>query len=154
MENKRFLGAKDVQEILKVSETTAYRVIKKLNNELEGKGYIVISGKISKKYFEEKVYMWGVLFVDQTLKELIEKEKISRNQLELADSPDEIQNALIVMEKARQVTSAYLIYKKKEHEYNLAIKEKDRHIKIMQELELVLKNTWIYGHRGNLWTML
>jgi transcriptional antiterminator len=57
MEEKRFLGAEDVQKILKVSQTTAYRIIKKLNNELEKQGYIVISGKISKKYFEEKVYM-------------------------------------------------------------------------------------------------
>jgi len=57
MEEKRFLGAKDVQEILKVSETTAYRVIKNLNDELKEKGYITIAGKISKKYFEEKVYI-------------------------------------------------------------------------------------------------
>jgi transcriptional antiterminator len=57
MEEQRFLGAKEVQEILKVSETSAYRIIKKLNDELESKGYLVIAGKISKKYFEEKVYI-------------------------------------------------------------------------------------------------
>lgn len=38
----------------KISETTAYRLIKKLNEELEKKEKITIKRKISKRYFEEK----------------------------------------------------------------------------------------------------
>jgi transposase len=53
----KFFNAKDVAEILDVSESSAYRIIRKLNQELEEQGKIVIPGKISKRYFEEKVYM-------------------------------------------------------------------------------------------------
>ncbi|MBA9087506.1 transcriptional antiterminator [Fontibacillus solani] len=53
----KFLKATDVARLLQVSETTAYRIIKQLNDELKEQGKIVIAGKISRKYFEEKVYM-------------------------------------------------------------------------------------------------
>lgn len=56
MEEKRFLTAADVSEYMCVSMATAYRVIKQLNDELSRKGYITISGKVSRRYFEEKVY--------------------------------------------------------------------------------------------------
>lgn len=56
-ESKRFYNAKEVASKLGVSETTGYRIIKKLNDELKEKGYIVVPGKISIRYFEEKVYM-------------------------------------------------------------------------------------------------
>lgn len=52
-----FYTAKDVSEILGVSVSSAYRVIKKLNSELKEDGKIVIAGKVSKKYFSEKVYL-------------------------------------------------------------------------------------------------
>lgn len=54
---KKFLDAKEVATILDFSESSAYRIIKKLNEELEAKGKITISGKISRRYFEEKVYI-------------------------------------------------------------------------------------------------
>lgn len=57
LEEVKFLKAKDVSTILQVSESTAYRIIKQLNHELEEKGKIIIPGKISKRYFEEKMYM-------------------------------------------------------------------------------------------------
>lgn len=53
----RFLSAKDVSTILSISLTSAYRIIKKLNQELEEAGKIIIPGKISKRYFEEKTYL-------------------------------------------------------------------------------------------------
>lgn len=53
----KFLKAADVAQILQVSETTAYRIIKKLNDELKQQGKIIVAGKISRKYFEEKVYL-------------------------------------------------------------------------------------------------
>jgi transcriptional antiterminator len=53
----KFLKAADVARILQVSETTAYRIIKKLNDELKQQGKIIVAGKISRKYFEEKVYI-------------------------------------------------------------------------------------------------
>lgn len=56
-QESKFLCAADVAEILQVSETTAYRIIKRLNDELKQQGKIVTAGKVSKRYFEEKVYL-------------------------------------------------------------------------------------------------
>ena len=48
--------AQEVVTILGVSKTTAYREIKRLNAELEAQGYITITGKISKRFFNERAY--------------------------------------------------------------------------------------------------
>lgn len=48
--------ANDVAELLSVSTSKAYQIIKQLNNELSAKGYIVINGKIPKRYFQERIY--------------------------------------------------------------------------------------------------
>ena len=59
MDSKRFLSVEDVAEQLGVSVSTAYRIIRKLNRELAAMGYITIAGRISKAYFEEKIYSRG-----------------------------------------------------------------------------------------------
>ena len=56
MANSIFMKAEEVQEFLGVSRTESYRIIKRLNEELKANGYIVISGRVSRKYLEEKVY--------------------------------------------------------------------------------------------------
>ena len=47
---------KDIKEILKVSESKAYKIIRQLNKQLEDMGYITIRGRVSRKCFEEKFY--------------------------------------------------------------------------------------------------
>ncbi len=54
--NKIFYTADDVMHILGISQSTAYREIKKLNDELKKRGYITISGRVPKKFFEERLY--------------------------------------------------------------------------------------------------
>ena len=54
---KRYLTATEVAELLDVSITTAYRIIRKLNAELNAMGKITISGKVSAKYFYENTYL-------------------------------------------------------------------------------------------------
>lgn len=54
--NTRFMSAEDVAEYMGISKPTAYKVIRKLNDELIAAGYYTISGKISRTYFEEKIY--------------------------------------------------------------------------------------------------
>lgn len=49
------MGVKEVQTILRISKSKAYQIIKQLNIELENEGFITIQGKISKKYFNERV---------------------------------------------------------------------------------------------------
>ena len=56
MNERIYLTAIDIQEKLGISRSKAYQVIKGLNQELEQKGYLVINGKVSKRYFEEKFY--------------------------------------------------------------------------------------------------
>lgn len=56
MQNCLYYTADEVQEILGVSRAKAYKVVKMLNEELKKQGYIVVAGRISKKYFAEKYY--------------------------------------------------------------------------------------------------
>ncbi|MEE1203183.1 MAG: LysR family transcriptional regulator [Bacteroidales bacterium] len=56
MEKTLFMRAAEVAEVLGVSETYAYKLIKKLTEELKAKGYLVIDGRINREYFMEKVY--------------------------------------------------------------------------------------------------
>ena len=54
---KKYLTAMDVAELLGVSRSTAYRIIKRLNNELEKNGKLTVAGKVSAKYFYENTYL-------------------------------------------------------------------------------------------------
>lgn len=56
MQSTLYFTAKEVQEMLGVSRAKAYKILKELNAELEAKGYIVVSGKIPKKFLAEKYY--------------------------------------------------------------------------------------------------
>ena len=56
LEANVFYTAEDISNILTVSKPTAYRIIKRLNAELSSKGFIVVSGRVPKKYFNEKFY--------------------------------------------------------------------------------------------------
>jgi len=51
------LTASDVAEILCISRSTAYRIVKKLNEELEKSGKITVAGRVSARYFFEKTYL-------------------------------------------------------------------------------------------------
>lgn len=52
MADNSFMRVDDVAQELGVSKSYAYKIVKKLNDEL--KGYLTISGRVSKKYFMEK----------------------------------------------------------------------------------------------------
>lgn len=56
MDTKRFLNAAEVAEYLGVSVPMAYKIIQRLNNELKSRGFITIAGRVSRAYFEEKIY--------------------------------------------------------------------------------------------------
>lgn len=58
MDNK-FMRVEEVAEVLKVSTSFAYKVIRQLNDELKAKGYITIAGRINREYFNERVYHNG-----------------------------------------------------------------------------------------------
>ena len=46
----------EVCELLGVSCSKAYLLMRQLNEDLKRKGYMTIAGKVSRKYFMEKFY--------------------------------------------------------------------------------------------------
>lgn len=56
MDMNTFMDAHDIIEITSMSEAYAYKLIKQLNKELEEKGFITIRGRVSRQYFEERIY--------------------------------------------------------------------------------------------------
>jgi len=51
-----FIRAEEIAEELGVSKPYAYKLVQRLNSELQAKGYITISGRVSRQYYEEKIY--------------------------------------------------------------------------------------------------
>ncbi len=56
MDEKRFLTADEVAEIMECSKSHAYTIIRQLNKELKENNYLISRGKISAKYFNERIY--------------------------------------------------------------------------------------------------
>lgn len=56
--NKKYLRAADVAEMMQVSIPKAYSLMRICNEELKKKGYLVVSGRVSRQYFEERT-MYG-----------------------------------------------------------------------------------------------
>lgn len=54
--DNRFLRVEEVARYMDISVPTAYKVIRRLNDELREMGYLTISGRVSKVYFEKKLY--------------------------------------------------------------------------------------------------
>lgn len=56
MSNTMFMRVEEVSEEMGVSVPYAYKLIRKLNKELEQTGCITIAGRIDRKFFHEKFY--------------------------------------------------------------------------------------------------
>ena len=56
MESSRFIRASEIAADFEISEGMAYRIIKRLNEELKEKGYITIAGRVSRQYYIERTY--------------------------------------------------------------------------------------------------
>lgn len=55
-EKKIFITSDELSEILEISKGHSYRIIRQLNKELEGKGFVTIAGKLPRAYFEKRYY--------------------------------------------------------------------------------------------------
>lgn len=53
---KQVYTAKEVAALCGISESKSYKIIARLNKELEAKGYLIFSGKVSRAYFNERIY--------------------------------------------------------------------------------------------------
>lgn len=56
MTNKTFIRVDEVAEELDVSKAYAYKIIRQLNDELSAKGFITVAERISRQYFNERIY--------------------------------------------------------------------------------------------------
>ena len=54
--NKLIMTAGEIAESLGVSKSFAYKIVQRLNAELRSKGFYTVSGKVSRRFFEEKSY--------------------------------------------------------------------------------------------------
>lgn len=50
------MTVEDVMEELDISKSAAYRIIRKLNSELQMAGYITVQAKIPRTYWNERFY--------------------------------------------------------------------------------------------------
>ena len=53
---EKFIRVEEAAKELGVSLPYAYKIIKKLNNELEEKGFITIAGRVSRRYFNQRIF--------------------------------------------------------------------------------------------------
>lgn len=53
--SKNYLNAADVSEYMGISIPMAYKIIRKLNDELREQGFITVAGRINRRYFEHKI---------------------------------------------------------------------------------------------------
>ncbi|MBQ8921258.1 MAG: LysR family transcriptional regulator [Oscillospiraceae bacterium] len=54
--SEKFIRAEEVAEVMEISVPYAYKIIRKLNQELSDKGYITVTGRVNREYFNERVY--------------------------------------------------------------------------------------------------
>lgn len=58
-ENKIYITASELSELLGISLGHAYKLIRNMNKELEESGYMIVAGKLPRKYFEKRWFGYG-----------------------------------------------------------------------------------------------
>ena len=56
MNEKIYYSAEDIAKMLGVSMGKSYKILREMNKELAGKGFLTTAGKIPVEYFREKWY--------------------------------------------------------------------------------------------------
>ena len=52
----QFMRAEEVAKELDISKSYAYKLIRQLNQELKEQGFLTISGRVNRDYFQERLY--------------------------------------------------------------------------------------------------
>lgn len=60
--SKQVYGARDLGELLDVSESKAYALIRTMNSELQQKGFLTLRGRVPAAYVQERFF--GMKAVD------------------------------------------------------------------------------------------
>ncbi len=64
---KQFYTCKDVMDVMGVGESKAYKIIKCLNQELNTKGYITVSGKYPVNTLRKGFTEWNLIIQNSVL---------------------------------------------------------------------------------------
>jgi hypothetical protein len=59
MTTNYMMSATDVATELGISKGHAYKIIRKLNDELKQSGYIVVAGKVPRAFWEKRFFGYG-----------------------------------------------------------------------------------------------
>ncbi len=51
-----FIRADEIAKELGIAKQTAYRMIRIWNEQLKAKGYMTITGRVSRQYYKEQIY--------------------------------------------------------------------------------------------------
>jgi len=54
--SRLFITVKEVSEALQVSNQQSYKIIRTMNEELKEKGYLVVRGRVDRRYFLKHFY--------------------------------------------------------------------------------------------------
>lgn len=54
--NSQFITCHEVAQLLQISTSHSYKLVRELNQQLKEQGYMTIAGRVSRKYFQEKFY--------------------------------------------------------------------------------------------------
>lgn len=54
MEQKTFMTVQEVADEMGISKSSAYKIVRKLNEELAGLGFITVSGRVNREFFKKK----------------------------------------------------------------------------------------------------
>lgn len=57
--NSIFIKADELAKELNISQGLAYKMIAQWNEELKAKGYTTVGGRVSRRYYQEKIYGAG-----------------------------------------------------------------------------------------------
>ena len=56
MDEKIYYNAEEISRMLSVSMGKSYKILREMNRDLAGRGFLTIAGKILVEYFREKWY--------------------------------------------------------------------------------------------------
>lgn len=54
--SEKFIRAEEVSEVMEISVPYAYKIIRNLNQELSDRGFITVTGRVNRAYFNERIY--------------------------------------------------------------------------------------------------
>ena len=53
---KKFIRVDEVAKEVDISTSHAYKIMHRLNEELEAKGFVTVVGRLNRQYFNERLY--------------------------------------------------------------------------------------------------